>query len=146
MEDRYHKRKPDRLPKEGIFPSVPNGRSLSDAMVVGDKTRSPQRIDPSQPAFFGIKGRVVQIQDLHIQFALGKGCTRRGETYPPVGVLPKCLRTRGQAATILEHHTSSCNSDRVKPLIPLRKRGRPPKVPQTPGSSYGCRQNQRGRL
>ncbi|GFR23164.1 uncharacterized protein TNCT_290111 [Trichonephila clavata] len=28
-----------------------------------------------------------------------------------------------------------CNSDRVKPLIPLRKRGRLPKVPKTPGSS-----------
>ncbi|GFV70259.1 retrovirus-related Pol polyprotein from transposon 17.6 [Trichonephila clavipes] len=27
--------------------------------------------------------------------------------------------------------------DKVKPLIPLRKRGRPPKVPQTPGSSWG---------
>ncbi|GFS42352.1 uncharacterized protein TNIN_101581 [Trichonephila inaurata madagascariensis] len=41
----------------------------------------------------------------------------------------------GEATTILDHHTSPCNSDRVKPLIPLRKRGRPPKVPQTSGSS-----------
>ncbi|GFV24377.1 retrovirus-related Pol polyprotein from transposon 17.6 [Trichonephila clavipes] len=44
----------------------------------------------------------------------------------------------GEATTILEHHTSALtpyNNDRVKPLIPLRKRGRPPKVPQTPGSS-----------
>ncbi|GFV32247.1 transposon Tf2-8 polyprotein [Trichonephila clavipes] len=39
-----------------------------------------------------------------------------------------------------------CNNDKVKPLIPLRKRGRPPKVPQTPGSSSGRRQNQRGRI
>ncbi|GFW51332.1 hypothetical protein TNCV_3254611 [Trichonephila clavipes] len=32
------------------------------------------------------------------------------------------------------YHTSAlttCNNDKVKPLIPLRKRGRPPKVPQT---------------
>ncbi|GFT00892.1 hypothetical protein TNCV_4053471 [Trichonephila clavipes] len=35
-----------------------------------------------------------------------------------------------------------CNNDKVKPLIPLRKRGHPPKVPQTPGSSSGRRQNQ----
>ncbi|GFV23409.1 retrovirus-related Pol polyprotein from transposon 412 [Trichonephila clavipes] len=45
------------------------------------------------------------------------------------------------------YHTSAltpCNNDKVKPLIPLRKRGRPPKVPQTPGSSSGCRRNQRG--
>ncbi|GFY46116.1 uncharacterized protein TNIN_471631 [Trichonephila inaurata madagascariensis] len=41
----------------------------------------------------------------------------------------------GEATTILEHNTSPCNNDRVKLLIPLRKRGRPPKVPQTPGSS-----------
>ncbi|GFT20279.1 integrase catalytic domain-containing protein [Trichonephila clavipes] len=36
------------------------------------------------------------------------------------------------------YHTSAltpCNNDKVKPFIPLRKRGRPPKVPQTPGSS-----------
>ncbi|GFS65036.1 uncharacterized protein TNIN_5731 [Trichonephila inaurata madagascariensis] len=52
----------------------------------------------------------------------------------------------GEATTILEHHTSPCNNDRVKPLIPLRKRGRPPKVPQTPGSSSGRRPNQRGRM
>ncbi|GFV80989.1 hypothetical protein TNCV_2269731 [Trichonephila clavipes] len=30
-----------------------------------------------------------------------------------------------------------CNNDKVKPLIPLRKRGRPPKVPLTPDSSSG---------
>ncbi|GFW26720.1 hypothetical protein TNCV_2851101 [Trichonephila clavipes] len=44
----------------------------------------------------------------------------------------------GEATTILEHHTSALtpyNNDRVKPLISLRKRCRPPKVPQTPGSS-----------
>ncbi|GFV41199.1 retrovirus-related Pol polyprotein from transposon 17.6 [Trichonephila clavipes] len=36
--------------------------------------------------------------------------------------------------------------DKIKPLIPLRKRGRPPKVPQTPGSSSGRHRNQRGRI
>ncbi|GFX47889.1 retrovirus-related Pol polyprotein from transposon 412 [Trichonephila clavipes] len=47
------------------------------------------------------------------------------------------------------YHTSAltpCNNDKVKPLIPLRKRGRPPKVPQTPGSSSGHCRNQRGRM
>ncbi|GFX64345.1 integrase catalytic domain-containing protein [Trichonephila clavipes] len=47
------------------------------------------------------------------------------------------------------YHTSAltpCNNDRVKPVIPLRKRGRPPRVPQTPGSSSGRRRNQRGRM
>ncbi|GFS48917.1 integrase catalytic domain-containing protein [Trichonephila clavipes] len=47
------------------------------------------------------------------------------------------------------HHASAltpCNNDRVKLLIPFRKRGRPPKVPQTPGSSSGRCQNQRGRM
>ncbi|GFW77461.1 integrase catalytic domain-containing protein [Trichonephila clavipes] len=47
------------------------------------------------------------------------------------------------------YHTSAltpCNNDKVKPLIPLRKRGRPPKVPQTPGSSSGRRRNQRGMM
>ncbi|GFW34724.1 hypothetical protein TNCV_953521 [Trichonephila clavipes] len=39
-----------------------------------------------------------------------------------------------------------CKNDKVKPLIPLRKRGRPPKVPQTPGSSSERRRNQRGRM
>ncbi|GFY76691.1 hypothetical protein TNIN_194891 [Trichonephila inaurata madagascariensis] len=52
----------------------------------------------------------------------------------------------GEATTILEHNTFPCNNDRVKPLIPLRKRGRPPKVPQTPGYSSGSRRNQRGRM
>ncbi|GFX01866.1 uncharacterized protein TNCV_370551 [Trichonephila clavipes] len=45
------------------------------------------------------------------------------------------------------YHTSAltpCNNDKVKALIPLRKRGRPPKVPLTPGSSSGHRRNQRG--
>ncbi|GFX78911.1 retrovirus-related Pol polyprotein from transposon 412 [Trichonephila clavipes] len=47
------------------------------------------------------------------------------------------------------YHTSAltpCNNDKVKPLIPLRKRVRPPKVPQTPGSSFRHRRNQRGRM
>ncbi|GFX70197.1 retrovirus-related Pol polyprotein from transposon 412 [Trichonephila clavipes] len=47
------------------------------------------------------------------------------------------------------YHTSAltpCNNDNVNPLIPLRKRGRPPKVPQTPGSSSRRRRNQRGRM
>ncbi|GFT42358.1 uncharacterized protein NPIL_39771 [Nephila pilipes] len=47
------------------------------------------------------------------------------------------------------YHTSAltpCNSDRVKPLIPLRKRGRPPKVSNSPGSSSGRRRKQRGRM
>ncbi|GFW34300.1 uncharacterized protein TNCV_220261 [Trichonephila clavipes] len=47
------------------------------------------------------------------------------------------------------YHTSAltpCNNDKVKPLILLRKRGRPLKVTQTPGSSSGRRRNQRGRM
>ncbi|GFU27707.1 hypothetical protein TNCV_515991 [Trichonephila clavipes] len=47
------------------------------------------------------------------------------------------------------YHTSAltpCNIDKVKPLIPLRKRGRPPKFPQTPGSSSGRHRNQRERM
>ncbi|GFV04051.1 hypothetical protein TNCV_916751 [Trichonephila clavipes] len=46
------------------------------------------------------------------------------------------------------YHTSAltpCNIGKVKLLIPLRKRGRPP-VPQTPGSSSGRHRNQRGRM
>ncbi|GFY74767.1 hypothetical protein TNIN_497771 [Trichonephila inaurata madagascariensis] len=52
----------------------------------------------------------------------------------------------GETTTVLEHHTSPCNNARVKLLIPLRKRGRPPKVPQTSGSSSGRHRNQRGRM
>ncbi|GFV41300.1 hypothetical protein TNCV_2166031 [Trichonephila clavipes] len=47
------------------------------------------------------------------------------------------------------YHTSAltpCNNDKVKPLIPLRKCGCPPKVPRTPGSSSGRRRNQSGRM
>ncbi|GFW41656.1 transposon Tf2-11 polyprotein [Trichonephila clavipes] len=47
------------------------------------------------------------------------------------------------------YHTSAltpCTNDKLRPLIPLHKRGRPPKVTQTPGSSSGCRRNQRGRM
>ncbi|GFT01069.1 uncharacterized protein TNCV_4054631 [Trichonephila clavipes] len=47
------------------------------------------------------------------------------------------------------YHTSALtpfNNDKVKPLIPLRKRGCPPKVPQTPSSSSGRRRNQRGKM
>ncbi|GFX45403.1 hypothetical protein TNCV_1026631 [Trichonephila clavipes] len=47
------------------------------------------------------------------------------------------------------YHTSAltpCTNDKVKPLVPLHKRGRPPKVPQTPGSSSGRRRNQKGRM
>ncbi|GFX94632.1 uncharacterized protein TNCV_3088611 [Trichonephila clavipes] len=48
--------------------------------------------------------------------------------------------------TVGVYNTSAltpCNNDKVKPLIHLRKRGRPPKVPQTSGSSSGRRRNQR---
>ncbi|GFW80491.1 integrase catalytic domain-containing protein [Trichonephila clavipes] len=47
------------------------------------------------------------------------------------------------------YHASAlipCNNDKVKPIIPLRKRGHPPKVPQIPGSSSGRRRNQKGRM
>ncbi|GFY11673.1 retrovirus-related Pol polyprotein from transposon 412 [Trichonephila clavipes] len=46
------------------------------------------------------------------------------------------------------YHTSALTpcTDKVKPLIPLRKPGRPSKVPQTPGSSSGRSRNQRGRM
>ncbi|GFV76638.1 uncharacterized protein TNCV_4728581 [Trichonephila clavipes] len=47
------------------------------------------------------------------------------------------------------YHTSALtprNNDKVKPLIPVRKRGRPRKIPQTPGSSSGRCRNQRGRM
>ncbi|GFU06855.1 integrase catalytic domain-containing protein [Trichonephila clavipes] len=47
------------------------------------------------------------------------------------------------------YHTSAltpCNNDKVKSLIPLRKRCRPPKVPRISGSSSGRRRNQRGRM
>ncbi|GFU21205.1 uncharacterized protein TNCV_3527941 [Trichonephila clavipes] len=47
------------------------------------------------------------------------------------------------------YHTSAltpCNVDKVKPFIPLRKRGHPPKVPQTLGSSSGRHRNQRGMM
>ncbi|GFW18357.1 hypothetical protein TNCV_1183851 [Trichonephila clavipes] len=53
----------------------------------------------------------------------------------------------GQQTTV--RHASALtpwNSERVKSLIHLRKRGHPPKVPQTPGSSSGRRQNQSGRM
>ncbi|GFY71903.1 uncharacterized protein TNIN_492981 [Trichonephila inaurata madagascariensis] len=66
-----------------------------------------------------------------------------------LGSFQNVFEPGGEATTILEHHTSAltpCNSDRVKPLNPLRKRGRPPKVPQIPGSSSGRRRNQRGRM
>ncbi|GFY25592.1 transposon Tf2-11 polyprotein [Trichonephila clavipes] len=48
---------------------------------------------------------------------------------------------RADARTVLLQ-----GEDKVKPLIPLRKSGHPPKVPQTPGSSSGRRRNQRGRM
>ncbi|GFX73378.1 hypothetical protein TNCV_1469981 [Trichonephila clavipes] len=47
------------------------------------------------------------------------------------------------------YHTSAltpCNNEKVKPLVPLRKRDCPLKVPQTPGSLSGRRRNQRGRM
>ncbi|GFY72442.1 retrovirus-related Pol polyprotein from transposon opus [Trichonephila inaurata madagascariensis] len=53
----------------------------------------------------------------------------------------------GEATNILEHHINTGNSPPIYvPIIPLRKRGRPPKVQQTPGSSSGHRRNQRGRM
>ncbi|GFT38276.1 uncharacterized protein NPIL_160141 [Nephila pilipes] len=39
-----------------------------------------------------------------------------------------------------------CNNNKVNRIIPLRKRRRPPKVPQTSGSSPGRFQNQRRRM
>ncbi|GFX63574.1 hypothetical protein TNCV_2005031 [Trichonephila clavipes] len=37
---------------------------------------------------------------------------------------------------MLEHHINTGNSPPISvPIIPFRKCGRPPKVPQTPGSS-----------
>ncbi|GFX86550.1 retrovirus-related Pol polyprotein from transposon 297 [Trichonephila clavipes] len=53
----------------------------------------------------------------------------------------------GEATTIFEHHINTGNSPPISvPIIPLRKRGRPPKVPQTPGSTSGRRRNQRWRM
>ncbi|GFX10638.1 uncharacterized protein TNCV_4620791 [Trichonephila clavipes] len=45
---------------------------------------------------------------------------------------------RGEATTILEHHINTGTSPPISvSFIPVRKRGRPPKVRQTPGSSSG---------
>ncbi|GFV31173.1 hypothetical protein TNCV_4314981 [Trichonephila clavipes] len=47
------------------------------------------------------------------------------------------------------YHTSAltpCTNDKVKLLIPVRKRGSQPEVPQTPESSSGRRRNQRGKM
>ncbi|GFW10855.1 hypothetical protein TNCV_4919741 [Trichonephila clavipes] len=54
------------------------------------------------------------------------------------------LDTPSLAEKMSKHHTSAVTpyNDRVKPLNPLRKSGRPPKVPQTPASSSGRRRNQ----
>ncbi|GFY74162.1 retrovirus-related Pol polyprotein from transposon opus [Trichonephila inaurata madagascariensis] len=53
----------------------------------------------------------------------------------------------GEATNILEHHINTGNSPPIYvPIIPLRKRDHPPKVPQIPGSSSGRRRNQRGRM
>ncbi|GFU57316.1 transposon Ty3-I Gag-Pol polyprotein [Trichonephila clavipes] len=53
----------------------------------------------------------------------------------------------GEATTMLDHHINTGNSPPISvPIIPLRKRVHPPKVPQTPGSSSGRRRNQRGRM
>ncbi|GFY77530.1 uncharacterized protein TNIN_46231 [Trichonephila inaurata madagascariensis] len=53
----------------------------------------------------------------------------------------------GEATTMLDHHINTGNSPPISvPILLLRKRGRPPKVPQTPGSSSGRRRNQRGRM
>ncbi|GFY37863.1 retrovirus-related Pol polyprotein from transposon 17.6 [Trichonephila inaurata madagascariensis] len=53
----------------------------------------------------------------------------------------------GEATNILEHHINTVNCPPIYvPIIPLRKRGRPLKVPQTPGSPSGRRRNQRGRM
>ncbi|GFV00684.1 uncharacterized protein TNCV_1385051 [Trichonephila clavipes] len=53
----------------------------------------------------------------------------------------------GEVTNILEHNINTENSPPISvPIIPLRKRGRPPKVPQTSGSSSGRRRNQRGRM
>ncbi|GFS90135.1 hypothetical protein TNCV_508031 [Trichonephila clavipes] len=75
--------------------------------------------------------------------------TQKEKLNLPLESFQNIFEPGGEATTILEHHTSDLtpyNNDRVKPLIPLLKRGRPPKVPQTPGSSSGCRRNQRGRM
>ncbi|GFU81050.1 retrovirus-related Pol polyprotein from transposon 17.6 [Trichonephila clavipes] len=67
----------------------------------------------------------------------------------PLESFQNIFEPEGETTTILEHHTTALtpsNSDRVTSLIPLRKRGRPPKVRQTPGSSSGSRWNQRGRI
>ncbi|GFV33037.1 CCHC-type domain-containing protein [Trichonephila clavipes] len=51
----------------------------------------------------------------------------------------------GEATTMLELHINTGNRPPISvPIIFLRKRGCPPKVTQTPGSSSGCCWNQRG--
>ncbi|PRD18343.1 UNVERIFIED_CONTAM: hypothetical protein NCL1_60913 [Trichonephila clavipes] len=53
----------------------------------------------------------------------------------------------GEAATMLEHHINTGNSPPITvPIIPLCKRGRPAKVPQTPGFSSGRRWNLKIRM
>ncbi|GFY43650.1 retrovirus-related Pol polyprotein from transposon 297 [Trichonephila inaurata madagascariensis] len=53
----------------------------------------------------------------------------------------------GEATTMLDHHINTGNSPPISvPIIPLRKRGRPPMVQQNPGSSSECRRNKRRRM
>ncbi|GFY56953.1 hypothetical protein TNIN_222031 [Trichonephila inaurata madagascariensis] len=53
----------------------------------------------------------------------------------------------GEATNILENNINTGNCPPIYvPIIPLRKRGRPPKVQQTLGSSSGHRRKQRGRM
>ncbi|GFT79269.1 hypothetical protein TNCV_879741 [Trichonephila clavipes] len=48
--------------------------------------------------------------------------------------------TGGKATTALVHHINTNNSPPISvPIIPLSKRGRPPKGPPTTGSSSGRR-------
>ncbi|GFS58799.1 hypothetical protein TNCV_4271091 [Trichonephila clavipes] len=53
---------------------------------------------------------------------------------------PSDFSFRGEATTMLDHHINTENSPPISvPIVPLRKRSRPPKDPQTPGSSSGRR-------
>ncbi|GFY41833.1 uncharacterized protein TNIN_236401 [Trichonephila inaurata madagascariensis] len=53
----------------------------------------------------------------------------------------------GAAKNIFEHHINTGNSPPISlRIIPLRKRGPPQRVQQTPGSSSGRHRNQRGRM
>ncbi|GFX54448.1 uncharacterized protein TNCV_2593821 [Trichonephila clavipes] len=106
---------------------------------------APEMLADKLEAFNNIRRSSASGPRRHVNASLTS--TQKGKLYILLESSQNVFERGEEATNILENHINAGNSPPISvPIIPLCKRGHPPKVQQTPGSSSGRRRNQRGRM